>query len=163
MSLRGARRATKQSRSEITSVSRQGGIPRNDKPLRLIDVNFNRAKEGLRVCEDILRFLYDDKMLTSAFKRLRHDCSGVLLEFPVSYRRLVEARNSADDVGKKSVILEKKKPYWNDLLVSNIKRAEESLRVLEEASKVIAPTKSRRFQFLRFKLYELEKRALKKF
>ncbi len=129
---------------------------------RIIDVNFNRVKEGLRVSEDILRFRYDDKVLTSAFKRLRHDCSGVLLKFPVPYRRLVAARNSSDDVGKKSVILEKKKPNWRDLLISNIKRSEEALRVLEEASKIISPASSRQFQKLRFKLYELEQKTLKR-
>ncbi len=130
--------------------------------LRLIDVNFNRVKEGLRVCEDVLRFIYDDKILTASFKRLRHDCSTILLAFPVPYRKLVSARNSRDDVGKKSVILEKKKPKWNDIFLSNAKRSEEALRVLEESSKVIAPAKAAGFQKLRFKLYELEKKALKR-
>ena len=131
--------------------------------LRLIDANFNRLKEGLRVCEDILRFVYDDRSLTSSFKKLRHSCSKILIGFPVSYRVLVTMRNAEHDVGKDSLILEKKKPNWNDLLVSNLKRAEESLRVLEEASKIIAPGKCRSFQSLRFKLYELEKRVFKKF
>ncbi len=129
---------------------------------RIVDVNFNRVKEGLRVCEDILRFIYDNKVLTRAFKRLRHDCSRTLLGFPIPYRRLIKARNSGDDVGKKSVILEKKKPKWRDLLISNMKRSEEALRVLEEASKIISPASSRRFQKLRFKLYELEQKTLKR-
>ena len=133
------------------------------KALRLIDANFNRLKEGLRVCEDILRFMYDDRALTRSLKKLRHDCSKVLLSFPISYRVLVETREAFRDVGKKSVIYEKKKPKWKDVLSSNLKRAEESLRVLEEASKVIAPVKSRSFQSMRFRLYELEKRILKKF
>jgi len=131
--------------------------------LRLVDVNFNRAKEGLRVCEDIIRFMHDHKSLTDAFKRLRHDCSKVLLDFPVPYKNLVNARNARGDVGKESVILAKKKPSWNDILISNMKRSEEALRVLEEASKVIAPTQSHRFQNLRFKLYELEKKTVKRF
>lgn len=133
-----------------------------NKALRLIDANFNRAKEGLRVCEDILRFMYDDRLLTSSFKKLRHDCSKVLLRFPVSYRVLVKSRAVNHDVGKGSFISEKLKPRWKDLFISNLKRAEESFRVLEEASKVIAPRKARRFQSLRFILYELERRALKK-
>ena len=133
------------------------------KALRLIDANFNRAKEGLRVCEDVFRFIYDDRNLMSSFKKLRHECSNVLLRFPVSYRMLVKARSSSNDVGKKSVIIEKKKPRWNDILISNLKRSEEGLRVLEEASKVVAPRESKKFQSLRFRLYELEKRALKQF
>jgi len=132
------------------------------KALRLIDANFNRVKEGLRVCEDILRFMYDDRSLTHSFKKLRHDCSKVLLAFPVPYRTLVKTREADRDVGKNSVILERKKLNWKDLVISNLKRAEESLRVLEEVSKVVVPAKSRSFQSLRFKLYELEKRTLKK-
>lgn len=133
------------------------------KALRLIDANLNRAKEGLRVAEDLIRFFYDDRALTGAFKRLRHDCSKAILEFPVPYRTLVKHRASEKDVGKRSRIAEKKKPDWKDILISNLKRTEESFRVLEEAAKVIAPRKSVRFQAMRFKLYELEKRALGKF
>lgn len=133
-----------------------------NKALRLIDANLNRVKEGLRVCEDILRFMYDDPLLTHSFKRLRHDCSKIILAFPVSYRILVESRAANHDVGKNSFISEKKKPHWKDLFIRNLKRAEESFRVLEEASKVIAPATSRHFHSLRFRLYELEKRALKR-
>lgn len=132
------------------------------KTLRLVDANFNRVKEGLRVCEDVLRFIYDDAWLTRSFKTIRHDCSKILLEFPVPYRVLVGMREAQKDVGKNSLILEKKKPNWKDLLASNMKRAQESLRVLEEASKVIKGARARQFQSLRFRLYELERRVLKK-
>ena len=132
------------------------------KLLRLIDANFNRTREGLRVCEDVLRFLYDESALTASFKKLRHECSKIILSFPISYRALVHARDSSRDVGKKSVIQDKKKPDWNDLMVSNLKRSEEGLRVLEETSKIIAPKSSHCFQLLRFRLYELEKRVFKK-
>ena len=134
----------------------------NAKALRLLDANFNRAKEGLRVCEDILRFVFDDRALTARFKKLRHDCSKILIQFPVPYRVLVRKRNSARDVGKRSFISDKK-PGWKDLLISNMKRTQESLRVLEESSKIIASKTSKSFQTLRFRLYELEKRVLKKF
>lgn len=134
---------------------------RKQEALRLIDANFNRAKEGLRVCEDLFRFVYENRKLTSAFKKLRHKCSKTLLAFPVPYCELVRFRDSQDDLGKKSAILEKKKISWNDLAVSNMKRSEEAFRVLEEASKIFAPKISRRFQSLRFKLYELEKKVLK--
>ena len=135
----------------------------NKKILRLIDANLNRTKEGLRVCEDIVRFIYDERNLTRAFKKLRHDCTKTILQFPIPYRTLVSARDSRRDVGKNGAILEKKKMVWSDLLTSNLKRAEESLRVLEEVSKMVTPKQSSRFQSLRFKLYELEKRVLKQF
>jgi thiamine-phosphate pyrophosphorylase len=133
------------------------------KALRLIDANFNRTKEGLRVCEDILRFVLDDRNLTNQFKTLRHDVSKILIQFPIPYRVLVQERNSRYDVGKKSLILEKKKARWSDLITGNMKRVQESLRVLEESSKIVHPKSAKRFQALRFRLYELEKRVLKKF
>jgi thiamine-phosphate pyrophosphorylase len=135
----------------------------NQQALRIIDANLNRAKEGLRVCEDVFRFVYDDESLTRAFKRIRHECSQILLRFPAPYRALVEARNSRSDVGRKSAVRGRKRPHWKDLVTSNLKRAQESLRVLEEVSKMAAPKCPAEFQSLRFKLYELEKRALKTF
>ena len=55
------------------------------KLLRMIDANFNRAKEGIRVSEDIARFVLDDKSLAASFKKMRHTLSKILLNFPVSY------------------------------------------------------------------------------
>lgn len=130
---------------------------------RLIDANLNRLKEGLRVVEDIVRFVYGDASLTASLKEIRHDCSRVMVNFPVPYRKMVATRESNHDVGKRSQITDQKRPEWQDLLTRNLKRAEESLRVLEEVSKMVAPTQSPRFQSLRFKVYGLEKKVLKKF
>ncbi len=132
--------------------------------LRLIDANYNRAKEALRVGEDIARFLLDDAPLTSSFKQTRHDLTRAILRFPVSYRQMVAARNSSEDVGRKSSIQDlKRRPSSFDLLVSNIKRAQEALRVLEEFAKIIAPRHAKSFQKLRFRMYELEKICFRKF
>lgn len=130
--------------------------------LRILDANFNRVKEGLRVSEDLARFLYEDNALTQAFKKLRHDTTKILLQFPGSYRVLVESRDARGDIGKRSAIYDRKRMAWQDLAVLNLKRAEEGLRVLEEISKMTAPRRSRDFQALRFRTYELEKRVFKK-
>ena len=132
--------------------------------LRLIDANYNRAKEALRVSEDIARFLMDDAVLTSSFKQTRHGLTRAILRLPVSYRQIVAARSSADDVGRESAIQDlKRRPSSFDLLVSNIKRAQEALRVLEEFAKIVAPHQAKLFQKLRFKVYELEKICFRKF
>ena len=132
--------------------------------LRIIDANFNRTKEALRTCEEITRFLLEDKALTQKFKKARHDVSKPLLSFPVNYRKLVEARDSSGDVGKSSSIQDtKQKPTWQNVMTANLKRAQESSRVLEEFSKIVSPKSSKQFQKLRFDLYELEKRTFKKF
>ena len=49
---------------------------------RIIDANFNRSKEGLRVCEDMARFVWDDKILSVALKNIRHDLNkAIILKF----------------------------------------------------------------------------------
>lgn len=131
--------------------------------LRIIDANYNRAKEAIRVAEDIARFYFADRNLTTRFKRTRHDLTQALLGFKVPYRRLVESRNSKEDVGARSLIRDKKRPGWKDLMLSNLKRAEEATRVLEEFAKMVEPKKIRSFQKIRFRLYELEKQSLQKF
>ena len=131
--------------------------------LRIIDANYNRAKEAMRVAEDISRFYFSDKRLTARFKRTRHDLTKALSAFKISYRTLVEARNSTEDVGARSLIRDKKNPRWKDLMLSNLKRAEEALRVLEELSKMKKGGRTRLFQSLRFRLYELEKDSIRKF
>ncbi len=42
------------------------------KLFRLVDANLNRLKEGIRVIEDINRYIYDDQNITSKLKSLRH-------------------------------------------------------------------------------------------
>ena len=135
----------------------------NRELLRVIDANYNRAKEALRVAEDIARFYLANARLTSRFKRARHDLTKTLLGFKVPYRALVEARNSAEDVGRRGLIRDKRKPGWKDLFLANLKRAQEAARVLEEFSKMVQPDKAGAFQRLRFRLYELEKESIRKF
>lgn len=128
--------------------------------LRIADANFNRAKEALRVGEEIARFYFDDKKLTAEYKNCRHQLGKLM---PVAYLKLVGARDSAKDVGKKSWIQDAKRPGWKDLLVANHKRAQEAVRVLEELAKVFFPESAPKFQALRFRLYELERKSLQKF
>ncbi len=131
--------------------------------LRILDANYNRAKEGIRVLEDITRFVIQDAALTSRWKRCRHDLTQAILRLPVSYRELVDARESSRDVGRQSFIRDKKKKSrWQDLFISNAKRSQEALRVLEELVKMIGPKYAANFQTLRFCLYDLEKRSLQK-
>ena len=131
---------------------------------RIIDANYNRAKEALRVCEDISRFLMNNGRLAAAYKRSRHELTRLLLDFPASYSDLLAARDSTRDVGKRHFIQDTPaKPRWQDLMIANMKRAQEALRVLEEMSKAVSPSAVRRFTKLRFGLYELEKKSVRAF
>lgn len=131
--------------------------------LRIVDANYNRAKEALRVCEDISRFFLGDRSLTARFKRCRHELTQCLLGLPVPYKRWIAARDSMRDVGSASRIQDgKSRPGWKELMIANLQRGQEAARVLEEVSKALWPRRSRRFQELRFDLYELERRSLRR-
>ena len=132
--------------------------------LRVLDANLNRTKEALRVAEDMARFILNDARLAADLKKSRHGLSKTLLALPIPYVKILKTRDSKDDVGKRSALQDKKsKLDWRDLMISNMKRAQEGLRVLEECSKVISPKQSKDFQKLRFECYDLEKRSIPKF
>ena len=130
--------------------------------LRILDANFNRSREGLRVCEEITRFALQDKRLTVAIKKARHDLSDCLRGSGVELVELLDARDVGSDVGKRSEPFENKRQSHSDLFAANIERTKEALRVLEETSKLAAPTLSGRFKKIRFSVYDIEKRILPK-
>ena len=127
--------------------------------LRIIDANLNRSSEGLRVCEEIVRFVIEDARLTLEFKNLRHRISQSIKKFPGSYKVLLESRDSKADVGKRVLNISRRKNYKGTFL-ANIQRAKESLRVLEEFSKIFNRSLGSNFARLRFKVYELEKKTV---
>ncbi len=49
-----------------------------NKTMRMIDANLNRATEGIRVAEDIVRFILDDDRLTERLKKIRHEIVKLL-------------------------------------------------------------------------------------
>ena len=127
--------------------------------LRIIDVNLNRSREGLRVCEEIVRFVVEDAKLTGEFKALRHRISRIIKKLPVSQERLLESRDTQTDVGRKVKSLTGRKNY-KDLFSANIQRVKESIRVLEEFSSIFNQSFSNNFAQLRFKVYRLEKKTI---
>lgn len=132
----------------------------NEKLFRMIDANFNRAKEGLRVCEDVCRFALDDSKASAGFKKLRHDLSDGLTK--MNYAEIIKARNINGDVGRKSTNGEYKRNEINDLFIANSQRVKESMRVLEETSKYVNKQSAEKFKKIRYQAYALEKRTLKK-
>ncbi|HQQ88513.1 MAG TPA: hypothetical protein PLA72_10985, partial [Smithellaceae bacterium] len=60
---------------------------------RVLDANFNRVKEGLRVCEDVCRFVYDDRRLARVFKETRHTVTALMGRF--SRSRMIDSRDVA--------------------------------------------------------------------
>ena len=135
-----------------------------DKLYRIIDANLNRSREGLRVCEDIARFALNSKALTEELKTVRHGVSDIVKTFAKRIESLSAARNSDGDVLRCSgFVSEMKRSSLSDVFAANIERVKESLRVLEELFKLIDNKSSSKFCGLRFKVYAIEKKALKRF
>lgn len=131
--------------------------------LRLIDANLNRSREGLRVCEDIARFVLNSRQLTAELKSTRHAITGILKQVKGGAKVLSEARDSYGDIGKRSGLgSEFDRRSCADIFSANLERTKESLRVLEEFFKLLDAKAARKFQSLRFKVYGIEKKAFRK-
>jgi len=129
--------------------------------LRIIDANFNRSREGLRVCEEVARFIWNSTPLTKDLKAARHSITRILKNKYASPRILFVTRDVRSDVGRKErTKSEMRRLDYSDIFSANIERAKESIRVLEEFFKLIDRNDSVKFTKLRFKVYEIEKKAL---
>jgi len=129
--------------------------------LRIIDANCNRVSEGLRLLEDIARFLLNDAALCQQLKSMRHSLVRSLSEFGTG---LLSERNSEGDVGV-NIESNRQRQDLPSLVTANAKRVEEGLRVIEELAKLpeISPVlHSEDFERARFKLYRLERSLLSK-
>ena len=125
----------------------------NPSLFRTIDANINRFKEGIRVVEDILRYEYNSP-LAKELKNLRH------IKIP-EYEQFVQYRDSINDILKPSTKTEQTRNSIKDIIISNLKRAQESARVLEESFKIFDIITSEKFKSARYSLYNLEKEILK--
>lgn len=124
------------------------------KIFRVVDANFNRSKEGLRVIEDIFRFIWEDDKLREKTREIRHAMDSIAKSKIL--KEAVLARNSEKDLGKKTDVLEVKREDSTDILFINFQRVKESLRVLEEFFKIICSSQVRRIKKLRYEVYDLE-------
>jgi hypothetical protein len=126
---------------------------------RVIDANANRLREGLRVTEEITRLILNDKDLTQRLKEKRHAARDLVQQLPVA-DILLAARDSLGDVGVKKGFDSLARKDIEDILRANLRRSQESCRVLEEFSKLFDGETSESFKGLRFDLYTLEKRII---
>ena len=129
-----------------------------DQVFRVIDANYNRAKEGLRVCEDICRFVRDDKKATARFKKVRHALTSAVAAFGL--KDIAACRNIMADVGRASIPSESSRRDVNDIFYANCQRVKESLRVLEEFAKLKAPRTAADIKALRYCVYDIERGSL---
>ena len=121
---------------------------------RILDANLNRLREGIRVIEDICRYVYDKKDFAYALKNLRHNARIK------NHQALLKSRDSKNDVLKKTTQSESKRENLRSILLANFKRTQESARTLEEILKLTSIKDSENFKNIRYELYNLEKEIL---
>lgn len=124
---------------------------------RITDVNLNRLTEALRVVEDVVRLGLESRRLLQRVRGLR---TRVGREVRLLRRRVILARDSAADPGRPDRFDRTRRRSLEDVLLANLKRAEEAARVLEEVLKLGEPKLAARFKEVRFRLYDIEGLAL---
>lgn len=123
---------------------------------RVLDANFNRAREATRVLEDYCRFALDDRFLTEQLKGLRHGLAAASARLPAAL--LLSARETLGDVGTTVTAAgEYERGTPAHVAAANLKRLQESLRSLEEFGKMFGPELARELETLRYRAYTLER------
>ena len=123
---------------------------------RILDASANRAREGLRVVEDYVRFALDDPGLTRRLKEVRHRLAEA--ERGLDSCLLIDSRETREDVGTHiMVVSEQVRENPRAVLAANFKRIAEALRSLEEYSKLVDVWIAGRFEVLRYDVYTIEK------
>jgi thiamine-phosphate pyrophosphorylase len=122
---------------------------------RIVDANINRVSEGLRVLEDIARFILENAYVSKELREMRHQ-----VRKSFSSPKLIHFRDSERDLGfnvSQNSDIDKKEDIW-DLIGANFKRIQEGLRSIEETLKVLGHyNESKIYESLRFKSYTFEK------
>ena len=135
--------------------------------MRILDAAANRAREGMRVVEDFVRFSLNDAHLSELLKSARHQLRSALQS--IDSQSLIESRNTQTDVGTQiTTSAEMSRCDTASVARASLKRVQESTRTLEEYSKILTdsnskndrPAPSQQLEQLRYKLYTIEKAVL---
>ncbi|HBR20852.1 MAG: thiamine-phosphate diphosphorylase [Planctomycetes bacterium GWC2_45_44] len=126
---------------------------------RIIDANFNRAREGLRVAEDFCRFALNNQLLSGKCKQIRHQLCGAVSKF--DSQRLIAARDTQNDVGcDLKVAGQMKRASLEDCVSAGFARTTEALRAIGESAATFDTALAQTFEKLRYDCYVLEKEIM---
>ena len=135
---------------------------RSDGLERLVDAAGNRAREGLRVLEDLARFVLDDGSLASGLKDARHAVTSAVRGLPLDP---LVGRDAAGDVGGSlGTSAEYDRPGIAAVAEAAGGRTTEALRSLEELAKVVDPDggTAARIESIRYASYDLVARLVER-
>lgn len=145
--------------ADIELRYREGHESEHHDTLRILDAAANRAREGLRVLEDYVRFVLDDAHLSKGLKTWRHTLSHALQR--IAPHQLLAARETEQDIGTRiHTLTESKRDSLADVVQANFKRVEEATRTLEEFGKILSGDLGQQIGQLRYEIYTLEKAVL---
>lgn len=120
----------------------------------MADAAFNRAREGLRVMEDLARFILDEQNLVTSLKQMRHELTSLSGRWPGL--SMVLSRDAAGDVGTAVTTPgEAERGCLRDVAAAAGRRSTEALRSLEELAKVDVPELAPVIEQMRYRLYDL--------
>ena len=103
---------------------------------RIIDANFNRAREALRVMEEYCRFGLNHSGLAGKAKQCRHRLCEAISK--LDSVKLICSRDVAGDVGRElKVEGQLSRQSIEDCFTAAAKRASEALRTLAESIQTI--------------------------
>lgn len=118
---------------------------------RILDANLDRAREGLRIIEEWCRFGLDNSPLAAQCKQMRQE---------IASWHSIELRMARDTAGDPGTALshpqEEQRSSIESLLLANLCRVQEAMRVLEEYGKLYHPDMGRAFKKMRYQVYILE-------
>ena len=124
--------------------------------LRIIDASFNRAMEGLRVVEELARMHLNDAILSQKAKDTRHRLAAIITDafdsLPLSHRDILR------DIGTEiKAAAEYERSDLTQIARANSARVLQSLRSIEEYSKLLQPSIGAAIESVRYEVYAIEK------
>jgi thiamine-phosphate pyrophosphorylase len=123
---------------------------------RIIDANYNRGREGLRVAEEFCRFALDNPQLSGRCKEIRHKLSGLIAK--IDSQRLIVSRDTENDVGCDVKIAEAmKRQSLEDCVTAGLARTAEAIRAITESVAIIDAELAQEFEKIRYECYTIEK------
>lgn len=126
---------------------------------RTLDASANRSAEAVRVLEDILRFCINDAFLSQEAKAIRHELAIIFSRKDLQAR--IRLRDVLRDVGVGATIAKTPpRTETRHIFAANAARASQSIRSLEECSRLVVPAVTAAFEQLRYRIYTLEKAAM---
>jgi thiamine-phosphate pyrophosphorylase len=122
---------------------------------RILDANFDRAREGLRIIEEWCRFALNEPGMANECKQMRQELGS--WHTP----EIRATRDTARDVGTTLTHpREEQRTGIEQLLQANLCRVQEALRVLEEYGKLYPSAMSNGCKQMRYRVYTLESNLL---